>query len=129
ARIVWIDGCRAVRRRRDYHTDANRAHSGSWKGLQAMIVDSQVHLWKAETPDWRWVPGRVAQLPEPFTIEKLVPLMDEAGVDRAGVVAPPRPGGRNGYGREAAKRGAGPFSGLGPRPVGKPGGARPAAER
>ena len=48
-----------------------------------MIVDSQVHLWKAETPDWRWVPGRVAQLPEPFTIEKLVPLMDEAGVDRA----------------------------------------------
>ena len=41
-----------------------------------MIVDSQVHLWKAETPDWRWVPGRVAQLPEPFTIEKLVPLMN-----------------------------------------------------
>ena len=48
-----------------------------------MIVDSQVHLWQAETPDWPWVPGRVAQLPEPFTIEKLVPLMDEAGVDRA----------------------------------------------
>ena len=53
-----------------------------------MIVDSQVHLWKAETPDWRWVPGRVAQLPEPFTIEKLVPLMDEAGVDRAVIVPP-----------------------------------------
>ena len=47
-----------------------------------MIVDSQVHLWKAETPDWPWVPGRVAQLPEPFTTEKLVPLMDQAGVDR-----------------------------------------------
>jgi len=53
-----------------------------------MIVDSQVHLWKAETPDWRWVPGRVPQLPEPFTIEKLVPLMDEAGVDRAVIVPP-----------------------------------------
>jgi predicted TIM-barrel fold metal-dependent hydrolase len=47
-----------------------------------MIVDAQVHLWTAETPAWRWVPGRPPQLPEPFTIEKLVPLMDEAGVDR-----------------------------------------------
>src|SRR5215471_12263986 len=47
-----------------------------------MIVDAQVHLWKAESPDWPWVPGRKPQLPDPFTIEKLVPLMDEAGVDR-----------------------------------------------
>src|ERR1700716_2347404 len=47
-----------------------------------MIVDAQVHLWTAETPEWRWVPGRPPQLPEPFTIEKLVPLMDEAGGDR-----------------------------------------------
>ena len=66
-----------------------------------MIVDSQVHLWKAETPDWPWVPGRVAQLPEPFTIEKLVPLMDEAGVDRAVIVPPSWPGDRNDYGLEA----------------------------
>src|SRR5262245_47794366 len=22
-----------------------------------MIVDAQVHLWKAESPDWPWVPG------------------------------------------------------------------------
>jgi len=36
------------------------------------IVDAQVHLWKAESPDWPWVPGRQPQLPEPFTIEKLV---------------------------------------------------------
>src|SRR5260370_5562497 len=39
------------------------------------IVDAQVHLWKAESPDWPWVPGRPPQLREPFTIEKLVPLM------------------------------------------------------
>jgi predicted TIM-barrel fold metal-dependent hydrolase len=57
-----------------------------------MIVDAQVHLWKAETPDWPWVPGMKPQMPEPFTIEKLVPLMDEAGVDR------------NDYGIEAVKR-------------------------
>jgi hypothetical protein len=36
------------------------------------IVDAQVHLWKAESPDWPWVPGAVPQLPEPFTIEKAV---------------------------------------------------------
>ena len=46
------------------------------------IVDAQVHLWKAESEDWKWVPGMKPQMPEPFTIEKLVPLMDEAGVDR-----------------------------------------------
>jgi hypothetical protein len=22
-----------------------------------MIVDAQVHLWKAESEDWKWVPG------------------------------------------------------------------------
>jgi predicted TIM-barrel fold metal-dependent hydrolase len=69
-----------------------------------MIVDSQVHLWKAESPDWPWVPGRKPQLPEPFTIERLVPLMDEAGVDRAVIVPPSWPGDRNDYGLEAARR-------------------------
>jgi predicted TIM-barrel fold metal-dependent hydrolase len=69
-----------------------------------IIVDSQVHLWKAESPDWPWVPGRKPQLPEPFSIEKLVPLMDEAGVDRAVIVPPSWPGDRNDYGLEAARR-------------------------
>lgn len=69
-----------------------------------MIVDAQVHLWTAETPDWKWVPGRKPQLPEPFTIEKLVPLMDEAGVDRVVIVPPSWPGDRNDYGLEAARR-------------------------
>jgi predicted TIM-barrel fold metal-dependent hydrolase len=68
------------------------------------IVDAQVHLWKAETPDWKWVPGRKPQLPEPFTIERLLPLMDEAGVDRCVIVPPSWPGDRNDYGLEAAKR-------------------------
>jgi predicted TIM-barrel fold metal-dependent hydrolase len=69
-----------------------------------IIVDAQVHLWKAESPDWPWVPGRKPQLPEPFSIEKLVPLMDEAGVDRAVIVPPSWPGDRNDYGLEAARR-------------------------
>lgn len=67
------------------------------------IVDAQVHLWKAESPDWPWVPGRKPQLPEPFTIEKLVALMDEAGVDRCVIVPPSWPGDRNDYGLEAAR--------------------------
>ena len=69
-----------------------------------LIVDVQAHLWKAESPDWPWVPGLAPQLPEPFTIEKLVPLMDEAGVDRVVVVPPSWPGDRNDYALEAAKR-------------------------
>jgi predicted TIM-barrel fold metal-dependent hydrolase len=68
------------------------------------IVDAQVHLWKAESEDWKWVPGMKPQMPEPFTIEKLVPLMDQAGVDRVVIVPPSWPGDRNDYALEAAKR-------------------------
>jgi predicted TIM-barrel fold metal-dependent hydrolase len=69
-----------------------------------MIVDAQVHLWKANTPDRPWLPNRVAQLPEPFTIEKLVPMMDTAGVDRAVIVPPSWEGDRNDYAIEAVQR-------------------------
>jgi predicted TIM-barrel fold metal-dependent hydrolase len=85
-----------------------------------MIVDAQVHLWTAETPEWRWVPGRPPQLPEPFTIEKLVPLMDEAGVDRVVVVPPSWPGDRNDYGLEAARRYPERFRVMGRIPLEKP---------
>jgi len=85
-----------------------------------MIVDAQVHLWKAESPDWPWVPGRKPQLPEPFTIEKLVAMMDEAGVDRVVIVPPSWPGDRNDYAIEAAKRYPARFGILGRIPVEKP---------
>src|SRR5260221_10089124 len=85
-----------------------------------MIVDSQVHLWKAETPDWRWVAGRVPQMAEPFTIEKLVPLMDEAGVDRVVIVPPSWPGDRNDYALEAARRYPGRFGVMGRIPLRDP---------
>jgi hypothetical protein len=42
-----------------------------------MIVDSQVHLWKANSPDWPWAPGARPQLPEPFTLERILPLMEK----------------------------------------------------
>ena len=85
-----------------------------------MIVDAQAHLWKAESPDWPWVPGRKPQLPEPFSIEKLVPLMDEAGVDRAVIVPPSWPGDRNDYGLEAAQRYPNRFGVMGRIPVTDP---------
>ncbi len=82
-----------------------------------MIVDAQVHLWKANTPDRPWLPGRVAQLPEPFTIEQLVPMMDEAGVDRAVIVPPSWEGDRNDYALEAAHRHPDRFAVMGRIPL------------
>jgi len=79
------------------------------------IVDAQVHLWKTEE-DWR-VLGMKPQMPEPFTIEKLVPLMDQAGVDRV-VVVPP--GDRNDYALEAAKRYPNRFAVMGRIPLKTP---------
>ena len=84
------------------------------------IVDAQVHLWKAESDDWKWVPGMKPQMPEPFTIEKLVPLMDEAGVDRVVVVPPSWPGDRNDYGLEAARRYPNRFHVMGRIPLKNP---------
>src|SRR5919197_5375079 len=69
-----------------------------------MIVDAQIHLWKAESEDWKWVPGLQPQLPVPFTIERAISMMDEAGVDRAVIVPPSWPGDRNDYAIEAVKR-------------------------
>jgi predicted TIM-barrel fold metal-dependent hydrolase len=84
------------------------------------IVDAQAHLWTAETPEWKWVPGRKPQLPEPFTIEKLLPMMDEAGVDRVVIVPPSWPGDRNDYAIEAAKRHPNRFAIMGRIPVQDP---------
>jgi predicted TIM-barrel fold metal-dependent hydrolase len=85
-----------------------------------MIVDAQIHLWKAETPERPWLTGRVAQLPEPFTIEKLVPMMDEAGVERAVIVPPSWEGDRNDYALEAARIFPGRFAVMGRIPLDKP---------
>src|SRR5262245_18109813 len=69
-----------------------------------LIVDAQIHLWKAESEDWKWVPGAQPQLPWPFTIENAISMMNEAGVDRAVIVPPGWPGDRNDYALEAVKR-------------------------
>jgi len=88
--------------------------------IKRTIVDAQVHLWKAESEDWKWVPGMKPQMPEPFTIEKLVPLMDQAGVDRVVIVPPSWPGDRNDYALEAAKRYPNRFAVMGRIPLKNP---------
>ena len=84
------------------------------------IVDAQVHLWRAESEDWKWVPGMKPQMPEPFTVEKLVPLMNQAGVDRAVVVPPSWPGDRNDYALDAARRYPNRFAVMGRIPLKNP---------
>jgi len=84
-----------------------------------LIVDAQVHLWKASSPDYPWNPGATPQLPEPFTIERALPLMDEAGVDRV-VIVPPGLNDVNAYALEAAKRYPNRFAVMGRIPLKDP---------
>ncbi len=86
--------------------------SEQWPGASGrrVIVDAQVHLWKADTPDRRWAPGTKAQLTEPMTIERLLPMLDDGGVDRVVVVPPLLEGLRIDYGQEASQRHPGRFA-------------------
>src|SRR5258708_36097072 len=78
-----------------------------------IIVDSQIHMWKASTPDRPWAPGTRPQLPEPMTIERVVPMIDEGGVDRVVIVPPNLEGERMDYGQEATRRYPGCFATIG----------------
>ena len=85
-----------------------------------LIVDSQIHLWPANTPERPWVAGAKPQLPEPFTIERVVPMLDEAGVDRVVIVPPTLEGERLEYAQEAVRRYPGRFAIMARIPVDKP---------
>ena len=98
---------------------ATGACSTTEPARKRMIVDAQVHLWKANGPDYPWNPGAKPQLPEPFTIERVVPLMDEAGVDRV-VIVPPALNDVNTYALEAVQRYPGRFAVMGRIPLQDP---------
>jgi predicted TIM-barrel fold metal-dependent hydrolase len=81
-----------------------------------LIVDAQNHIWLASTPDRPWhLPDAKPQMAEPFTAERLIPMMNEAGVERAILVPPSWAGGRfgNAYAAEAAKAYPGRFGVIG----------------
>jgi predicted TIM-barrel fold metal-dependent hydrolase len=94
---------------------AQRAQPVAAQAVQShrTIVDSQIHMWKANTPERPWVPGTRPQLPEPMTIERVVPMIDAAGVDRVVIVPPTLEGERVDYGQEAARRFPGRFATMG----------------
>lgn len=62
-----------------------------------MIVDAQVHVWGADTPERPWPPGHAhrAHRPRPFSKDDLLAEMAAAGVDRAVIVPPSWEGDRN----------------------------------
>jgi predicted TIM-barrel fold metal-dependent hydrolase len=75
-----------------------------------LIVDSQIHLWLPNTPERPWTANARPQLPEPFTIERVMPLLDETGVDRVVIVPPTLEGERIDYAQEAVRRHPGRFA-------------------
>ena len=70
-----------------------------------LIVDAQVHIWGANTPDRPWPaygPGNEHR-PVPFSADDLLREMDQAGVDRAVIVPPSWEGDRNDLALAAAR--------------------------
>ncbi|MFN8525969.1 MAG: amidohydrolase family protein [Chloroflexota bacterium] len=70
------------------------------------VTDAQLHVWEADRPDRPWDRQHAPQLPDPFTVDKVIALLDTNGVDRA-VLVPPLVSGfnsttANAYALEAA---------------------------
>jgi predicted TIM-barrel fold metal-dependent hydrolase len=60
-----------------------------------MIVDAQVHIWGANTPDRPWPARARPHRDTPVGHEEMLGWMDAAGVDRAVIVPPSWEGDRN----------------------------------
>jgi L-fuconolactonase len=68
------------------------------------IIDAQVHIWAANTPERPWpAHGSYAHRAEPFGQEALLREMDAAGVDRVVIVPPSWEGERNDLALAAAR--------------------------
>jgi L-fuconolactonase len=69
------------------------------------IVDSQVHIWGADTPDRPWPPGRAAEAQKPYPVDReaLLLQMDLARVRRMVLVPPSWEGERNDLALDAAR--------------------------
>lgn len=59
------------------------------------IIDAQVHIWAASTPERPWPARHAPHQPEPITKDTLLRDMKEAGVDCAVLVPPSFEGDRN----------------------------------
>ena len=68
-----------------------------------LIVDAQVHIWGANTPQRPWPARHAPHRPEPFSADDLLKEMNTAGVDAAIIVPPGWEGDRNDLGLAAAR--------------------------
>ena len=66
------------------------------------IIDSQIHIWRADTPEHPWVRGGPSPHSPSYTIAEALALLDAAGVDAAVLVPPSWSGTDNSYALEAA---------------------------
>jgi predicted TIM-barrel fold metal-dependent hydrolase len=80
-----------------------------------VIIDAQVHIWGADTPERPWPSGGAshAHRPTPLSKDELLREMDAAGVDRV-VIVPPSWEGDRGAGLSLRRRQR-PDHGPGPR--------------
>jgi len=87
-----------------------------------LVVDAQIHLWGADTPERPWPPGAAARAQKPYPVGKDMALagMKEAGVDRAVIVPPSWEGERNDLALEAARLHPDRFAVMGRFPLEKP---------
>jgi L-fuconolactonase len=79
------------------------------------IVDSQVHIWGADTPErpWRASGHRHTQRATPVGAEEVIGWMDAGGIAAAVIVPPSWEGDRNDLALEAARRFPGRFAVMG----------------
>lgn len=68
-----------------------------------LIVDAQVHIWGANTPERPWPARHKPHREVPLTKDELLREMDAAGVDRAVLVPPSWEGDRNDLALAAAR--------------------------
>jgi L-fuconolactonase len=81
-----------------------------------MIIDAQVHVWKADTPQRPWF-SSTPQLEKPFGYQELLTEMAGAGVDGAILVPPGWEGDRLDYVTEGAELHPDKFGVMGRLPV------------
>ncbi len=77
------------------------------------LVDSQVHIWGANTPARPWRANAHAQRDTPVTAEEVLGGMDEAGISAAVIVPPSWEGDRNDLACAAAERHPSRFAVMG----------------
>ncbi len=84
-----------------------------------LIVDAQVHIWGADTPERPWPRGGHARAhrPVPFSTDDLLREMDTAGVARAVIVPPSWEGDRNDLALAAAQAHPDRFAVMGRPPL------------